>query len=136
MAHSLILAVPCMLLVAGVARAADAPEVKHSLVLSHIDSDGGGRISKDEAAAAASAKFVALDLDHDGKLDNAELTGIVGSKSIAKSDADHDGTLDQAEYKAFVMRHFDKADTDQSGKLDSAELDTEPGRDLVSLLQY
>ena len=136
MAHYRTFALPCMLLLAGAAQAAGAPDIDHSLVLSHIDTDHGGKISKAEAMTAAAAKFAALDLDHDGKLDNAELTGIVGSKSIAKADADHDGTLDQAEYRAFVERHFEKADTDQSGKLDSAELDTEPGRDLVSLLQY
>ena len=136
MAHCPIFALPCLLLLAGAAQAAGAPDVAHSLVLSHIDSDGGGKISKDEAAASAAAKFAALDLDHDGRLDPVELTAIVGSKSIAKSDTDHDGTLDRAEYAALVMRHFDKADTDKSGKLDLAELDTEPGRDLVSLLNY
>lgn len=135
MAHPSIFVLPCVLLFAASALAA-APEVAHSLVLSHIDSDGGGQISKAEADTAASAKFAALDLDHDGKLDTVELTGVMGSKSIGKSDADHDGTLDLAEYKAFVMRHFDKADADHSGKIDGAELDTEPGRDLVSLLQY
>jgi hypothetical protein len=123
-------------LAAGAAQAADKPEVTHSLVLSHIDTDGGGKISLDEAKAAAEAKFKALDLDHDGKLDAVELTGVVGSKSIAKSDTDKDGTLDKAEYIALTMRHFNKADTDHSGKLDGAELDAEPGRDLISLLQY
>ncbi len=132
-----LLSLSCMLLLAGMARAADtASEVSQSLVLSHIDTDHGGKISKEEAAASASAKFAALDLDHDARLDRAELTGIVGTTSAAKADSDKDGTLDKAEYTAFVMRHFDRADADHSGKLDSAELDTEPGRDLISLLQY
>ena len=136
MARPHLLSLSCMLLLAGSAQAADTSDVSHSLVLSRIDSDRGGKISKEEAVAAASAKIAALDLDHDGKLDGAELTGIIGSASVAKADADHDGTLDRAEYNAFVMRHFDRADTDHSGKLDAAELDTEPGRDLVFLLQY
>lgn len=135
MAHPSIFVLPCVLLFAASAHAA-APEVAHSLVLSRIDSDGGGQINKAEADTAASAKFAALDLDHDGKLDTVELTGVMGSKSIGKSDADHDGTLDLAEYRAFVMRHFDKADAEHSGKIDGTELDAEPGRDLVSLLQY
>ena len=136
MIRSHSLAPVLILLLAGAAQAASTPEVGRSLVLSRIDSDRGGKISQDEAAAAAAAKFDALDVDHDGKLDGVELTGVVGSKSIAKADTDKDGSLDKAEYKALVMRHFDKADTDHSGKLDATELDTEPGRDLVSLLQY
>ncbi len=125
-----------MLLLAGAAQAAGTPDARRSLVLLHIDTDGRGAISRAEAKAAAAAKFDAIDLDHDGKLDGVELTGIVGSRSFAKSDTDHDGSLDKVEYLAIVMRHFDKADADHSGKIDAAELDAEPGRDLVSLLQY
>jgi Ca2+-binding EF-hand superfamily protein len=120
----------------GAQAATDATPADQSLVMSKIDADHDGTISKEEAKAAADAKFAALDTDHEATLDATELTGIVSSKSLAKADLDNDKTLDQAEYEAYVMKLFDAADSDHDGTLAPKELGSEPGRALIASLEY
>jgi len=123
-------------LVTSPAFPADTTPNDQSLVMGRIDADHDGTISLDEAKKAASAKFDALDTDHEATLDKSELTGIVASKTVEKADRDHDATLDKAEYTALVVTYFNQADTDHDGTLEPRELDTAPGRALVALLAY
>jgi EF hand len=123
----------------GLTPAFGAPDLTpndESLVLSKIDTDHDGTISLDEAKAAASAKFDALDTDKEGTLDASELTGILSPKAVKKADRDKDDTLDKAEFLALVEKRFNAADHDHDGKLDAKELSTEEGRAVVALLAY
>ena len=62
----------------------DAPLPPKSEILSGIDSDGDGILSKAELAAAPE-KLLTLDEDGDGKIDDSE------AKSLSMPDRDHDG---------------------------------------------
>ncbi len=135
------LAVVLPLLAVGVAPAtgfaqADTTPTDKSLVMSKIDTDNDGTISLDEAKAAATAKFDALDTDKEGTLDASELTGIIAKGTLTKADKDKDATLDKAEYVDFIAKKFVAADTDKDGTLDAKELSTEQGRALVALFAY
>jgi Ca2+-binding EF-hand superfamily protein len=120
----------------AIAAAPDATPADKSLALSKIDTDGDGTISWDEAKAAATAKFTALDTDKEGTLDASELTGVVPPAAAKKADTDKDGTLDQAEYLSLVQTMFKAADTDHDGTLEPKELSTAKGRALVAVLAY
>jgi Ca2+-binding EF-hand superfamily protein len=123
-----------LLVTAGAAPAIAA--AGKGLVLAKVDADHDGTVSLDEAKGAAAAKFDALDIDKDGKLDAVELTGIVGRGGLAKADPDKDGALDKAEYLALAEKLFIGADHDKSGALDAKELSSPKGRALVALLAY
>jgi Ca2+-binding EF-hand superfamily protein len=126
-------------IVLGLAPAVAAPDSTpndQSLVLSKIDTDHDGTISLDEAKAAASAKFDALDTDKEGTLDASELTGILRPGGVKKADKDKDATLDKPEFLALVEKMFKEADPDHDGTLNAKELSTDQGRALVALLAY
>jgi hypothetical protein len=116
--------------------APDATPNDESLVLSKIDPDHDGTVSLDEAKAAASVKFEALDTDKEQTLDAGELTGILSPTALKEADADKDETLDKAEYLALAEKMFKAADVDHDGTLDAKELSTDYGRALVALLAY
>ena len=100
-----------------------------------MDTDGDGRISPDEHAAAASRMFEKMDANGDGKVTAAEtaahlrLTGKKAEKGemsavdkIKMMDTNADGVLSADEYAAGAQSMFEKMDTDHDGYLTRAEV--------------
>jgi Ca2+-binding EF-hand superfamily protein len=98
------------------------------------DADNDGRISAQEHAAAAQAKFQRMDGTHDGKLTADERSQRrAGAEDAgphrggkAKMDADNDGTVARAEHAAGGAAMFDRKDADHDGKLVAAEMEAAP----------
>lgn len=101
-------------------------------------------ITRDEAMAAADARFDRMDTNKDGKLDATEMAprrqpamapGATppppadgsapppppGNQMLARLDTNGDGFVDRAEFRAQAMRRFDRMDANKDGKLDPAE---------------
>lgn len=76
---------------------------RHERKLMAADTDGDGRISRDEFVAAAKS----------GKSDPA--------KRFARLDTNGDGMLDKAEIDAMLARRFARLDADGNGVLSPAE---------------
>lgn len=100
-----------------------------------FDTDGDGTIDLAEAKKAASALFDKLERDHDGTLDQRELTRRLTPKELAAADPDRDRTLTRDEYLAVVEQRFGAADPDHDGTLDARELNTRAGQALMRLLK-
>jgi Ca2+-binding EF-hand superfamily protein len=99
-------------------------------LLSHLDSDHNGAISRAELAAAKTRQFTFADRNADGTLSAEELQFLQSRLDRAKStlalasqrlDTDHDGALTLAEYTA-QSPIFALLDADNDGSLSPAEL--------------
>ena len=101
-----------------------------------MDTNGDGKVSADEHAAAAKIMFGMMDANADGKVTAAEMDAaherVTGEKSKASDlsaagkikviDSDGDGILIAAEHAAGSSAMFKKMDTDNDGFLTKAEL--------------
>jgi hypothetical protein len=111
--------------------------------MSNMDSDGDGKLSADEHAAAARTMFEAMDTDKDGKVSAAEMeaaqsqmmgrmsdkdakaykqTRMSAADKIAKVDTNGDGALSADEQAAGARTMFERMDTNKDGYLTKAEL--------------
>jgi hypothetical protein len=111
---------------------ADNPEVRFE----SMDSNGDGRISPDEHAAAAARMFEKMDANQDGKVTAAEMTAahqkVTGKKAekgeltaaekIKMLDTNADGVLSADEHAMGAKSMFEKMDTDHDSYLTKAEL--------------
>jgi len=105
-----------------------------------MDTNGDGKISAEEHAAAAKRMFDAMDTDHDGKVTAAEMTAAhaknestMGAKSehsemssadkIKAIDTNGDGVISAEEHAAGSRAMFERMDTDKDGFLSRAEWD-------------
>jgi len=93
----------------------------HGDMLARLDANHDGVITRDEATAAADARFDRLDVNHDGKLDQSELQGRRGGM-MRRLDTDGDGVVTKAEVEARAMKQFDRFDTNHDGRIDQTEL--------------
>jgi Ca2+-binding EF-hand superfamily protein len=84
------------------------------MMFERLDTDGDGRITRAEAAAARAARIAALDSDGDGIVTRDEAV------AFARAEAS-----DRAGRRAAAM--FDRADADGDGRLTAAELMTGGG---------
>ncbi len=106
-------------------------------VLAKYDSNGDGRLSGDEIAAAQTAEFTRADSDASGSLSLGELQAMHTQRRadalvarFAVLDADANGSISQTELQAMhpltdsavSAAVFKLADTDASGGLNQAEL--------------
>lgn len=105
-----------------------------------IDSDGDGKITPEEMAAHAKARFDAADTDGNGKLSTDEMKAAAEKRAIERAaqraehmaarmlermDADKDGELSFDEMpgqKTGAERMFQRADSDGDGALSRDEL--------------
>jgi len=109
-----------------------------ALVLEQFDTDGNGRITREEIEAVRAAEFASTDLDGDGALSYAELQALEQQHKaerlahrFATLDADDSGAISDREFvdghphegataAAFV---FSTADTDANDRLSLTELE-------------
>src|ERR1041385_1733013 len=106
--------------VAHLAQAAAAPGPK-ARIFAEFDTNKNGVIDGDEIAAVRKAfaadpkgQFAAYDLNHDGKLDDAEIVNI--KPPGAKKDGEKKGGKKKSEEKANKAEAKDAAKTDKSDK--------------------
>jgi len=97
------------------------------------DADRDGTLSLEEVKKAASARFDALDRDHDGTLDKKELGATMSPNELRQADLAKNGALDKNEYMGLVEKRFQAADVNRDGKLDKKELNSRAGRTLLRL---
>lgn len=101
--------------------------------MGRADSNDDGRISADEAAAAAESVFIAMDADDDGRITpeeymalrmgfgrgwNAERQATMQAQKearFAEMDADQDGAVSREEFMNAARDHHAAADTDGDG---------------------
>ena len=104
-----------------------------------MDTDGDGKISADEFAAAGKEKFTKMDTNGDGKLSADELKAgfekhekmmgksagpykgeVVGEK-LKMMDTNNDGYISEDEFMAAQKTMFDKLDTNHDGYIEKSE---------------
>jgi hypothetical protein len=126
---------------ASAADPAGKPAMKHGggHLLERADTDGDGRVSRDEAQAAASARtlemFDRLDQDKDGYVTQAEIAAAreerVGEmrermeSHFRNADTDGDGAISKAEAEAgmpALARRFDAIDANKDGLITREEM--------------
>ncbi|MFN4157438.1 MAG: EF-hand domain-containing protein [Gemmobacter sp.] len=100
-----------------------------------LDTDGDGRITREEMQAQRAARVAALDADGDGKITLEELKAHhmrqaedraerMARRMIESMDSDGDGALSAAELAAGpapMMAMFDRIDTDGDGAISKDE---------------
>ncbi|HEX5304679.1 MAG TPA: hypothetical protein VFW82_01190 [Dyella sp.] len=79
-----------------------------------FDHDGDGRVSEQEYVDRLSAGFLAMDANHDGTLERAELPG------------QHGRAVSLVQHQANLRRQFRKLDRNHDGVLDARELAQPP----------
>jgi hypothetical protein len=119
--------------VPAMANAQAAPQP--SAQFSALDPDHDGTLDQAEVRKAAEAKFDKLDTDRDGTIDKKEVGSSLGKKTFGRADTDSDDTLDKAEYLSLVDARFKAADTDNDGTVSEAELKTKSGQALARLIK-
>src|SRR6266567_5494542 len=86
--------------------------------------DHDGTLSLDEIKKADSARFDALNRNHNGTLDRRQLGATVAAREFRQADTDKDRTLDKNEYLAVVEKLF---------QADRKELNSPAGRAVLRL---
>ena len=108
----------------------------HEGMFKSMDTNGDGKISAEEHAAAAKKMFEMMDANKDGKVTAEEMTAahekVTGKKAgagemssadkIKVIDTNGDGALSAEEHAAGSKMMFDKMDTDKDGFLTKAEM--------------
>jgi Ca2+-binding EF-hand superfamily protein len=122
-------------LIATASLALPARADKVSDFIAKLDADHDGTLDQAEVTKAADAAFDKLDTDHDGTLTAKEVGKRLAKADFAAADKDHDGTLDKAEYEGIVASRFQAVNKDSDATLDAKELKTTAGRSLARLLQ-
>jgi len=102
-----------------------------------MDTDGDGKISRDEYAAGSKKMFDKMDADKNGKVTAAEMeahhqqmtgkkagqTEMTTTEKIKMVDSNGDGELTVEEFETGAKTMFDKMDTNHDGYLTRAELE-------------
>ncbi|WHU03741.1 MULTISPECIES: EF-hand domain-containing protein [unclassified Sphingomonas] len=115
------------LLVAFAASAITAPAFAQDTpqrgggMLSRLDTNGDGIVTKEEYNAGIAARFAALDTNKDGKVSEAEREAAGRGGGMGMRGMTGDVTLDQMQAQA--AQRFDRIDANHDGKIDKAEMD-------------
>lgn len=108
-------------------------------MLSRIDTNGDGMISKAENRAMVEARFARMDTNKNGTIDadergkrggkwkrdgkrGAGKAGGPGMGGMMMADANKDGVITRAEYDAMSAQRFTSLDTNKDGRIDATEM--------------
>lgn len=93
-----------------------------------VDQNDDGKITRDEAALAASAMFKRLDGDGDGAVTMAEIGdgkgGRHGGRRFERADADSDGKVTEAEFERVRLRWFERVDSNGDDVVTLGEMES------------
>jgi len=111
-------------------RAVAGGEEQVRQLLTLMDTDRNGMVSRAEFMRFMEAEFNRLDIDHNGELDPAELAHtqiwVAGAGRVEQllrlMDKDRNGKVSRAEYMQFMEAEFNRLDVDRSGELSPQEL--------------
>jgi Ca2+-binding EF-hand superfamily protein len=101
------------------------------LVLSNVDTNGDGQITKEEYVAYRDQEFERFDRNNDGNLGRDDFSNASRFRSalgrledrIRSADKNGDGVLSRAEVHDAPTYMFDRADTSRNGSLSRAEIE-------------
>jgi hypothetical protein len=95
-------------------------------VLTRVDADKDGKISKAEFDAEGSTMFKRMDKNSDGKIASDEMPqrhgGRFAGHMFDRADADHDGKVTKAEFTAAGDQMFQKMDKNGDGAIEKDEV--------------
>lgn len=106
--------------IAAPAFAQDAPQ-RGGGMLSRLDTNGDGVVTREEYNAGIAARFATLDANKDGKVSDAEREAAGRGGGMGMRGMTGDVTLDQMQAQA--GQRFDRIDANHDGKIDKAEMD-------------
>ncbi len=125
-------------LAGGVAIAGQAVQAPAGAKPGHrpADANRDGVTTRQEAIAAADARFSRIDRDGDGRITRAERVArkarpATGAdhrpapghdRKFGRMDADRDAVVTRDEMRRHATRRFDRVDTNDDGRIDAAEL--------------
>lgn len=98
-------------------------------MMKHLDKNGDGKISKEEAPEMMRGHFDEIDANKDGLVDEAEMHaahvqrgGPGGPGMIKHLDKNGDGKVSKEEAPERMRGHFDEIDTNKDGQIEEQEL--------------
>ena len=102
---------------------------------SAIDLDHNGTIDEREAQASGGAVFGRLDAGKDGSLNASEIEGRLTPEVLKAADPNADGALNAEEYAALITARFKLVNTDADGRVNESELETPAGTLLLIMIK-
>ncbi|MBB3910369.1 EF-hand domain-containing protein [Sphingomonas desiccabilis] len=135
----------------GVAQAEPqgSPAPRRAGLMTMIDTNKDGVVTRDEAMAAADLQFARMDQNKDGKVDATEMrpphrrggapaaadgkapagkpapgmhrAGGMGQRMLARVDTNKDGAISREEFRAAAATRFERMDANRDGRIDAAE---------------
>jgi Ca2+-binding EF-hand superfamily protein len=121
------------MVVAGGSALAQAAPKQAPVSFEALDTDGDGKVTRDEMQAYGALRMARADTNGDGALDLGELEAQAAERAkkgaqrmMERLDADEDGKITAEEMRdgRHERRHFKRADADGDGALNKAEFDT------------
>ncbi len=108
--------------------AAGEGQVRQLLTL--MDTDRNGQVSREEFMGFMEGEFESLDVDRSGELNVEELSRarvrVSGQAQVIQllrlMDKDRNGQVSKAEFMGFMQAEFNRLDVDRSGELTPGEL--------------
>jgi Ca2+-binding EF-hand superfamily protein len=100
-----------------------------------LDVNHDGMVDEEEAQAAGRVVFKRLDKDQDGRLDPSEIDGRLGPAVLKAADPGADSALNGEEYAALITARFKGANADGDGKVSRSELTTLTGALLLVMIK-
>ena len=94
--------------------------------LMRADADGDGTVTREEAVAAADARFAALDTNHDGSVTADEMRGGMRNGgpqgAAAPPPPPPMPSMNRQQFHDGALRQFDRVDANHDAKVDQAEI--------------
>jgi Ca2+-binding EF-hand superfamily protein len=94
------------------------------------DSDGDGKVTKQEFDAGHSLKFDVYDVNNDGKVTREEFQMNFGGRNAQRAqqafdrlDTNHDGVIGKDEFEDLTEIRFERVDVDKNGVITREEID-------------